>query len=162
TRAAVRDGEYWYAAVAVNNSSGPVAASIHVTVIDEAGVVTHQETITRLVPKAVETISYDPRGNKWQDSIWTYTWDAMDRLTAVEMKEIAGADRVKVEFQYDFFGRRATKKVYSHNGSAWVLEYTRKFIWSGWLLQAETNGDDKLIRSYVWEGADGRAGRLAS
>ena len=149
TFAAVREGTYWYAAVPVDNSAAAVCASIHVTVIDEAGSVSHQETITRLVPKAVETISYDPRGNQTEDSIWEYTWDAMDRLTAVEMKEVTGADRVKVEFQYDFFGRRATKEVYSYN-DGWVPEYTRKFIWAGWLLQAETNGDDELIRSYVW------------
>jgi len=149
TFAAVREGTYWYAAVPVDNSAAAVCASIHVTVIDEAGSVSHQETITRLVPKAVETISYDPRGNQTEDSIWEYTWDAMDRLAAVEMKEIAGADRVKVEFQYDFLGRRVTKKVYSYN-DGWVPEYTRKFIWAGWLLQAETDGDDKLIRSYVW------------
>ncbi len=160
TWAAHRDGGYYFAAVGVDNASGPVAATIGVTVLDPDGGTVSSEEIPRLVPKASETLgtgelSYDERGNKGGDSIWEYTWDALDRLTAVETGTVIPAEqRVKLTFAYDYLGRRATKTVYHWDGQAedWSAtpEYVRKFIWSGWLLLAEADGDGKLVRSYVW------------
>jgi len=112
---AVPDGTYWYAAVPVDNASGPVCAVIEVTITDEAGNET-VETITRLVPKESESsseIDHDVRGNKTEDSLWEYTWDEQDRLKSAAMKAVTGADRVKVVFQYDPWGRRATKTVFA-------------------------------------------------
>jgi len=143
---------------AVAPPSGPVAATIGVTVLDPDGGTVSSEEIPRLVPKASETLgtgelSYDGRGNKAGDSIWEYEWDALDRLTAVETGTVIPAQqRVKVTFAYDYAGRRATKTVYHWDGADWsgTAEYVRKFIWNGWLLQAEADGDGKLLRSYVW------------
>ncbi len=154
-----RDGGYYFAAVGVDNASGPVAAEVTVSVLDADGNTVSSEEIPRLVPKASETnggeLSYDGRGNKTSDSIWEYTWDGLDRMSAVQTcTAIPADDRVKVTFAYDYAGRRASKTVYAWDDQAedWSAtpESVRKFIWSGWLLQAETNGDDKMVRSYVW------------
>ncbi len=42
--------------------------------------------------------------------------------------------------------------------STWVVQYTTKFIYDGWRLLAETNGDNALIRSYVWSAVPGPGG----
>jgi len=59
-----RDGAYYYAAVPVDNSQGPVAAEVTVTVRGPGGETVRTESFTRLVPAAGETWTYDLRGNK--------------------------------------------------------------------------------------------------
>ena len=61
-------------------------------------------------------------------------------------------DRVKVTFTYDLAGRRASKAVYTWTGSDWsgTADYSRKFIWRGWLMQAETTGTGTPVRTYSW------------
>jgi hypothetical protein len=39
----------------------------------------------------------------------------------------------KVEFVYDFLGRRVEKKVSAHNGTSWSVSDCRRFVWSDWL-----------------------------
>src|SRR5690606_37260139 len=49
------------------------------------------------------------------------------------------------------------------------LDETIKFVWDGWLLVAELDGSDDLVRSYIWgldmsgtgQGAGGIGGLLA-
>ena len=35
-------------------------------------------------------------------------------------------------------------------GGDWVLDKTVKFVYAGWLLIAELDGDNELLRSYTW------------
>ena len=59
------------------------------------------------------TQTYDADGNLTQDGRWTYTWDAENRL--VQMHTIAGVPTgaaMRLEFGYDYQGRRISKKVY--------------------------------------------------
>ena len=47
---------------------------------------------------------------------WTYTWDAQERLTAMETDPAdvsKGAERRRLEFVYDARGRRVVKRVRS-------------------------------------------------
>ncbi|HNQ23314.1 MAG TPA: RHS repeat-associated core domain-containing protein [Phycisphaerae bacterium] len=102
----------------------------------------------------------------------TYTWDAENRLVAVTPAYRAvGGDR-KVEFGYDYLGRRVVKRVYAWNGSAWVAPAgecaVRKFAYDGWRVIMELDGlnGDAVLRKYTWgldlsgslEGAGGIGG----
>lgn len=61
------------------------------------------------VPKAVETVSYNPRGDLVADSRFDHTFDVFGRLTKSVSKDILPG--VKVENEYYPDGRRALKKV---------------------------------------------------
>ena len=172
TRAAHRDGAYWYAAVPVANANSAVVAVITVTITNPDGAYTVR-TITRLVHKASESLGgglgVDLRGSRTSDSVWDYEWDDFDRLQSVTIKTALRASyNVRVEFAYDFFGRRIGKTVKEWDSQAgqWVTaeEGVTKFIWSGWLLLAETNEENKITRSYVWgrdlSGSVGGAGGI--
>ena len=127
------------------------------------------ENFTRLVPHSTDNWSYDLRGNKLNNSIYSYEWDELDRLTAVETNtSIAESKRMRLEFEYDPFGRRTVKRVYHWSGG-WALVKTVKFAYAGWLLLAELDEDNNLLRSYTWgrdasgglDGAGGVGGLMA-
>ena len=58
----------------------------------------------------------------------------------------------KLDFAYDYKGRRIEKKVYDWNAgtSAYVLASTTRFIYDGWSVVAELNGSMALTKNYVW------------
>jgi RHS repeat-associated protein len=127
------------------------------------------------VEPASEALSYDDDGNLTSDSRWGYTWDAENRLTAMETTVAAvtlGVMKRRLEFAYDGAGRRIAKKVYDWNGgaSAWALVSSRKFVYDQWNLIAELDGSGALIARYVWgmdtsqtfQGAGGVGGLLWS
>ncbi|MBP7748474.1 MAG: RHS repeat-associated core domain-containing protein [Phycisphaerae bacterium] len=92
----------------------------------------------------------------------TYTWDAENRLTAVQPASGTEQDgQVKVDFAYDHQGRRVRKAVtvwdQTLNGGAgdWSSDplkgaYVRKFVWQDWLMLAELDENDAPVRQYTW------------
>ncbi len=177
-RPCIRDEEHFFAVVEVDNSSGPVVAVVTIAVIQEtADETTVAETSFKaIVAKQNETstdIVYDGRGNLLANSVYEYTWDLKNRLTAIETGSGITDDddvKVKLEFEYDPYDRRTKKLVYSWDsiGEAWQLDETTKFVWDGWLLVAELDANDEFIRSYIWgldksgsmQGAGGIGGLL--
>src|SRR6266516_4178341 len=61
----------------------------------------------------------------------------------------SGAKR-KMDFTYDYGGRRTQKILSTWNGSAYVPASTNKFLYDGWNLIAELNGTNGVIRAYLW------------
>lgn len=64
-------------------------------------------------------------------------------------------ERMRIEFRYDFMGRRIEKTVYpgaSGGGYSSTADSITRFIYDGWLLMAELDGKsgNALIRSYTW------------
>ena len=62
-------------------------------------------------------------------------------------------DDPKVEFAYDYMGRRVRKQVRPWNGSDWGDPVAdRKYVWSSWLLLMELDGlnSDAMVRKYAW------------
>jgi hypothetical protein len=62
---------------------------------------------------------------------------------------------MRIEFRYDFAGRRIEKAVYpgaSGGGYSSTADSITRFIYDGWLLMAELDGKNSnaLIRSYTW------------
>ena len=81
---------------------------------------------------------------------WTMEWNGENRL-----KTVYNAT-TKLEFQYDYMGRRFSKKVYTKSGTSWVLSSEKAFAYNGYKQIAEftVNGTTPtLSKSTVWQPA---------
>ncbi len=85
---------------------------------------------------------------------------------------VENSGNFKVEFLYDYMGRRVEKKVYDYAGGSFNLTETKLFIYDGWNLIEEKvtpTGQAEEISYYVWgldlsqsiQGAGGVGGLLA-
>ncbi|MBP6865167.1 MAG: RHS repeat-associated core domain-containing protein [Candidatus Didemnitutus sp.] len=116
------------------------------------------------IPAAEQAFEYDEDGNLEHDSVWSYTYDAENRLVAMEHRSVlntsgplANTDMRRLEFRYDYKGRRVRKTVYGGwNGTSFdatPLSDT-KFLFDGWNLIAEfsvgSGGAVTLARSFTW------------
>jgi len=71
---------------------------------------------------------------------WDMEWNAENRLVAAESAD------TRVEFTYDYKGRRVQKKVYTidPNTGETQLTTTSRFIYNGWNLIYTENTDHSL------------------
>jgi RHS repeat-associated protein len=122
------------------------------------------------VSQTPETFKYDADGNLTNDGRWSYTWDGENRLlTITGNTNLPAQARRKLDFTYDYRGRRITKRVSNWNGTAYVLAYTNKFLYDGWNVIAELDQTNGVVRSFLWgidlsgtmDGAGGVGGLLA-
>jgi len=104
------------------------------------------------VPETPEAFGYDADGNLTNDGRWGYVWDAENRLISMQaISTVPTTAKMKLDFTYDYKGRRIQKVVSTNSGSAYVAEYTNAFVYDGWNMIGELNGaNDALIRSYGW------------
>ena len=110
--------------------------------------------------------SYDREGNLTGDDRWLYFWDGENRLirmeTRPEVVAVSGQPASRLDFTYDYQGRRVRKQVFTASGGgAWALVTDLGFLYDGWSLIAEMDCSAqpaRLIRAYTW-GAD-RSGSL--
>jgi YD repeat-containing protein len=103
------------------------------------------------LPQTPEYYGYDLDGNLTNDGRWTYGWDAENRLT--NMTSLAGGPAgslLKLDFAYDYMGRRIQKIVSTNNGSSYVPSYTNKFVYDGWNVVGILDGGNNLLYSFVW------------
>jgi RHS repeat-associated protein len=155
-QATYRKGDYFHASLEVNNQSGPVYEKVDVTGVKGGAGSGGEDAVLvqsgrKYVPAVQEQYVYDADGNLLQDGRWTYTWDAENRLTSMTALLIAPAEaKKKLEFAYDYSGRRIQKNVYGWNGAGYQLQSTTKFIYDGWNLVTELDGTNSVIRSYTW------------
>ena len=163
-----RDGEYFKAAIPVNNSAVNVTEALEITAVkfnttlDKDVVKTINGSYT--VPKTPQVFTYDDDGNALSDGVWNYTWNGENRLVKAEK-----TNSQKVEFAYDYMGRRTAKIAYNWINSAWVLSKTERYAYDGWNLIAvyDANGAT-LQKSFLWgedvscslQGAGGIGGLL--
>lgn len=140
-------GNYWDAALPVSsggsyNSQLPVVAS--------NGGQSASTTIPVLMRPASETYSYDSDGNLLLDSLWSYTWDAEDRLIRIATSSAAvafGAPNYSIAFKYDFLGRRVQKTTMLNGAKT----FDSKYVYQGSLLVAELDVDtNQVVQSYTW------------
>jgi RHS repeat-associated protein len=166
---ASRKGEFFHATVSVSNSGAPVFQSVTEAATAAVGQSATTNSGNYFVPKTPESYSCDLDGNLLSDGHWTYTWDAENRLIQmVANTALPSSARYSLSFTYDAQGRRIQKAVSLWNGSSYVLQYTRRFLYDGWNLVAELDGSNTLVRSYIWgldvsgslQGAGGVGGLL--
>lgn len=161
-QATVRKGEYFYKELAVDNSTAPVSAQVNVIGARNNFGVGGEDAVTEkggrlFMPRSVETFTYDDDGNLTSDGRWNYSWDAENRLVSMEaIVSVPAEAKQRLEFVYDWMGRRIEKKVSSWNVGigTYLLQSTTKFVYEGWSLIAELDGANTLVRSTVWSGRE--------
>jgi RHS repeat-associated protein len=169
-----RRGEYFQELVTVANGANPVWQAISVTTLgggSASGNVFVPRTPEDFDDPATPSVNegYDLDGNQLRDGRWSYTWDGENRL--VKLESLASAptgSKRRLEFEYDWQGRRIKKKVTNLDTSSVLLD--NKFLYDGWNLIAGLNAtNNAVIRFYIWgldlsgsiQGAGGVGGLLA-
>jgi RHS repeat-associated protein len=147
-----RNGAYYKAAIPVNNSAA--GAETELTVIaTKLDTDSNKDVINTIsgkyfVPKTPQAFTYDPDGNMTSDGKWNYTWNAENRLIVAE-----SADK-RLEFAYDYIGRRVSKQVYTGSVGNWTLASESKYVYDGYYQIAEFDGSDNMLRSYLRVGGE--------
>ena len=90
-----------------------------------------------------ETPTYDADGNMLLRDGWTQHWNGENRLIETEK------DTVKLQFQYDYMGRRISKKVYEND----VLTRHILFVYDDYKLIEELDAlnENISLRRYCWQ-----------
>jgi hypothetical protein len=74
-----------------------------------------------------------------ENALKALTYKAENRLISVEPATPINGDK-KVEFVYDYMGRRVQKKIYSYASSAYSLQSIHLFLYDGWNMIQEMDG----------------------
>jgi len=93
-----QEDDYFFGEAAVNNSAWDVYARVKV-VAKNGAQVDDLVSGSKFIARSPESFIYDADGNLTQDSRWIYTWDAENRLTAMEARAeavSAGAPKVRL------------------------------------------------------------------
>ncbi len=135
----------------------------------------NQYTQQDLPEGATNSYTYDLDGNLTEISEGTttteYQYNGENRLITVQPNNPVNGDN-KVEFTYDYMGRRIQKIVSVFDSGAWSTDSEKRFVYNGWNLIGElTVGESQSIEKYyVWgldlsqtmQGAGGVGGLMAS
>jgi RHS repeat-associated protein len=147
-----RQGAYFTAPVMVSNTSNSVTEELDITAVkfdiaqdkDIVNTITGKYTVA----KTPQTFTYDDDGNLLSDGKFTYTWNAENRLIEIHNSSFL------IRNSYDYMGRRISKKVYTHNGTDWVLEKDQKFVYNGYkqIASFDSMGNAYMLaRTYIWQ-----------
>jgi RHS repeat-associated protein len=173
---AKRLGDLFYKGLPLDNSVTPVNETVKVVGVKNNVGVGGEDAVTEqsgsiYLPKTPEILVYDLDGNLTSDGRWAYTWDAENRLVSMEsISSVPAAIKRRLEFIYDYDGRRIQKKRYVWNSSTSLYEasITTKFVYDGWNIVAELNSNGTPLRMFYWgldlsgsmQGAGGVGGLL--
>jgi hypothetical protein len=110
---------------------------------------------------------YDLDGNMLRDGRWDYLWDAENRLVRMTTRTAFGPAR-RIDFEYDHQGRLIRKKRWNNTAGTNPVAEDRKYLYDGWNLVGEFDGNTAIQRTYVWgtdlsgtlQGAGGVGGLL--
>ena len=153
-----RRGRHWGDNVTLENWVAPFQGDLKIFAVNATTDKKMVETRTAFLPPAVQVSTYDEDGNISNDGVWSYQWDAENRLWAMQTTANAimgGVPAQRLEFKYDSQHRRVEKLVRGGwNGSAFTTVTSQKvFLYDGWSLIAEftvSGSSMTLARSYTW------------
>ncbi len=119
--------------------------------VEDSATTTYTSNIVNqytLINTAVPT--YDLDGNMLTHGGWTFTYNGENRLVVAESSD------TKLEFNYDYMGRRFEKKVYTKSILTlynWSLQVHRRFAYDGYKLIAEFDAlnNNEQIAGYLWQ-----------
>ena len=167
---AYRKGNYFQSVVSVDTSAGDVNQTITVTGGGMSG--SGKQFFPRNWSGGWESASYNYYdGNLMSQGRWNYSWDQENRL--VQIGSLADApveSRRSIQMEYDWKGRRIKRTVWTTaDGTTWTVQTVRKYVYDGWNVIAEVDGNNNLVQSYLWgldlsgtmQGAGGVGGLLA-
>ena len=149
TGVADRKGEYFHRQISIANNNGPLWQNVSIT----SGSPTNGTSGGLVFPAKSQPLVYDADGNLTSDGIWTYQWDAENRLTNMTMESIYGianSNVLQLTFAYDYMNRRISKTVSSWNGTTYVPQSTSYFVYDGWNLIAVFTPSGVIQQSFVW------------
>ncbi len=175
TESTQRLDEYFYKALAIDNSTAPQYPGVSVLAVrnnvgSNGEDLQSQTTGNLFLAKTPEVFTHDAEGNLTADGRWNNTWDGENRLICQEtIATVPAAAKRKIENSYDAENRRIRKQVFTWNGTAWVLQKDLRFLYDGWNLVAELDATNTMLRNFVWgldlsrspQGAGGVGGLLA-
>ena len=161
-QATARKADYFYKELPVDNSIAPAYPQINVIGARNSFGASGEDAVTEkggraFIPKALEAYNYDLDGNLISDGRWIYVWDAENRLISMEaIASVPVEAKQRLEFAYDYMARRIEKKLYVWNvsTSSYQLQSATKFVYDGWNLVAELDGNNALVRNCVWSASD--------
>ena len=142
-----RHGEYFHKQISVANTNQPVWQNL----LNISGTFTNAGGL--MFPASSQGIVYDADGNLNFDGVWTYQWDAENRLILMTMTNVSGianSNRLQLRYTYDYMGRRVQKMVSAWNGTGFVSQSTNLFIYDGWNLLAVVNPQLSIIQTFMW------------
>ena len=147
-----RDGKYFSKAVPVSNTLSAKEANLEVNAV-KYDAVQDKDIIKTVsgkyyVAQTPQSYTYDDDGNMLTNGAWTYIWNGENRMIQAEKSDM------KLEFVYDFMGRRISKRVYTGSTGNWTLASEKKFVYDGYKQIAEFDASDALVRSYTWQPVD--------
>jgi RHS repeat-associated protein len=170
TVSASRIGDIYYSELSpVTNTGNPVWQAVET----KRTTGTPSSTDHFWYAKASTTPAYDADGNLLSDGYntststhegrWVYTWDAENRLIKMETSATAvtaGMSYTKLEFEYDWEGRRIARHVWKGgtSGSPTFVS-SRRWLYDGWNPVAEFSGTsasaatgatDAVLTRYTW------------
>jgi RHS repeat-associated protein len=158
-RLANRHGDYFSALLDVDNQeraravTNTVRASLAEVVGNVTSSLVRAEARTELLPRTPERFKYDADGNLLSDGLWSYAWDAENRLTSVEsVSDILADHRIRLAFAYDHIGRRVGKKVFAWDTDRWSATTDHFFLYDGWNVVREVRSQKAGVstNTYVW------------
>jgi RHS repeat-associated protein len=160
-----RKNEYFHRELTINNTNAPIWQPLSVS---SGGSVSNGGFA---FPAYTQTNAYDADGNLTSDGIWTYEWDAENRLAALSMTNIANvpsSNRFRLEFAYDYQGRRISKLIKVWSGS-FTPQSTNRFVYDQWNALALLNPQSVTQAAFLWgqdlsgtvDGAGGVGGLVA-
>jgi RHS repeat-associated protein len=151
SQATTRLDEFFYKELPAG--SGAVHVPYSVAATDATGTPTMRNG-GKFLAATPENFLYDLDGNLTSDGRFTYTWDAENRLIAMQtLATVPVIAQRKLAFAYDAMGRRIRKTTW--NGTAtgtWLSQLELRFIHElgGWNILAEIAADSKFLRTYTW------------
>jgi RHS repeat-associated protein len=145
-----RKGEYFWAELPVNNTTGAVWLSVtNLAVLNNGSSPDFETNIagSEFLPASPEAYGYDLDGNLTNDGRWSYTWDAENRLVKMAARVPTGP-QISLQFDYDWQGRRIRKQVWGN--TTWYGTSTNdlRFVYDRWDLLTELSGSSPL-RTYI-------------
>ena len=162
-----RKGEYYRKEVTVATGSDPAYTAVTATAA-LSGYTNQTGTGYTFTPAATEWFTHDADGNLTRDGLWDYAWDGENRLVQMTTRtDVTVAPARRIEFEYDWQGRRIGKKVYDARTGGTLLS-TARFLYDGWNLLAELDASNNRVRTFMWgldisgsvQGAGGVGGLL--
>lgn len=102
---------------------------------------------TQVIPQfhnsPIQQFSYDANGNMLTNHGWEYTWNHENRLSQAQK------DHIRLEFDYDYKGRRVFKKVFDSGN---IIRH-EKYVYDDFKLIAVYDGldNDALLMTFVWQ-----------
>lgn len=172
--------DWFYHEAVVDNSTSAQDVKLTISGLKPAAGPNGEEVVAAaerkvFVPRDPELLVDDADGNLTSDGRWVYTWDAENRLVAMETRTdiatLLPSRKLRIEFAYDARGRRISKLVKTWTGSSWTPTFSTRFLYDGWNLVAELDAlvGGAAMRTYVWgldlsnnlQGAGGVGGLLS-